>query len=91
MGENTKDMESKTKCSFNISSTIINEDFRVSTAAVFYSEWFGDRYQLETIVFSTVKGGFRMKIHDVPSNDKGIEYCKRFHEKTVAMVKSKIN
>lgn len=79
------------KKNFNIASTVINKDVRVSTAAIFYSEWFGDRYQLETIVFSTVKGGFRMKIHDVPSNDQGVEYCKRFHEKTVAMVKNKLN
>ena len=63
---------------FNIASTIINENVRISTAAIFYDEWFGKRFQLETWIFKK-EGHSLMKIHDVPSNQNGLDYCKRFH------------
>lgn len=75
---------------FNIASTVINENVRVSTAAIFYDEWFGERYQLETWVFIKDHKGSKMRIHNVYENQDGIDYCIRFHEKTVAMVKRKI-
>lgn len=78
------------KQNFNIASTVINENVRVSTAAIFYDEWFGERFQMETWVFMKDHKGSKMKIHDVPENQSGIDYCIRFHNKTVAMVKNKI-
>lgn len=71
------------KRNFNIASTVIDENTRVSTAAIFYDEWFGERYQLETWVFKKDRKGSKMKIHDVPSNQDGIDYCMRFHSKIV--------
>lgn len=79
------------KQNFNIAGTIINENYIVSTAAIFYEgNVFGDYWQLETWVF-VMNGKSQMKIHLVSEDEKGLEYCKRFHEKAVAMVKSKIN
>lgn len=79
------------KKNFNIASTIIDDNYRVSTAAIFYEEnWFGDYWQLETWVFVKGHKGSKVKIHNVPRNEYGIRYCKEFHKKTVAMVKSKI-
>lgn len=80
----------KLKKNFNIASTVINENIRVSTAAIYYEEWFGERYQLETWVFMKGLKGSQMKIHEVPENQHGIDYCIRFHNKTLAMVKNKI-
>lgn len=68
---------------FNIASTVINDEIRVSTAAIFYDEWFGKRWQLETFIFKKDNKGSKMKIHEVPNNDDGIDYCKRFHDKLV--------
>lgn len=34
--------------------------------------------------------GGNMKIHNVAKNKNGIDYCIKFHNKTVAMVKNKI-
>lgn len=80
------------KKNFNIASTIIDDNYRVSTAAIFYEgNWFGDYWQLETWVFCKDNKHSKMKIHNVPCNDDGINYCKIFHDKTVAMVKYKIN
>lgn len=80
------------KKNFNIDSTIINENYRISTAAIFYEgNWFGDYWQLETWVFHKQNKHSKMKIHEVPCNEKGLGYCKKFHQKTVAMVKYKIN
>ena len=79
------------KKNFNIASTIIDDNYRVSTAAIFYEEnWFGDYWQLETWVFVKGHKGSKVKIHKVPCNEYGIRYCKEFHKKTVAMVKYKI-
>lgn len=78
------------KKNFNIASTVINENVRVSTAAIFYEDWFGERFQMETWVFMKDHKGSKMKIHKVYENQKGIDYCIRFHNKTVAMVKNKI-
>lgn len=80
----------ESKQNFNIAGTIINENYRVSTAAIFYpSHYFGDYWQLETWVF-VMNGKSKMKIHLVPEDEKGLEYCKKFHDKTVQMVKRKI-
>lgn len=78
------------KANFNIASTVINKNIRVSTAAIFYDEWFGERFQLETWVFMKDHKGSVIKIHNVYENQNGIDYCKRFHEKAVAMVRSKL-
>jgi len=78
------------KKNFNIASTIINENIRVSTAAIFYDEIFGERYQLETFIFKK-EGRSIMKIHDVYANQKGIDYCVSFHNKLVALIKTKIS
>lgn len=76
---------------FNIRSTVINDNIRVSTAAIFYDDWFfGEYFQLETFIFKK-EGRSLMKIHNVIENEKGLQYCIDFHNKTVAMVKSKIN
>ena len=73
------------KRNFNIASTIINENVRVSTAAIFYDEIFGERFQLETWIFKK-EGKSLMKIHSVPSNNNGLEYCRRFHCLTSSIV-----
>ena len=79
------------KKNFNIANTVINENVRVSTAAIFYeSDFFGYRFQLETWVFMKDHKNSKMKIHEVYENQKGIDYCIRFHNKTVAMVKNKL-
>ena len=36
----------------NLASTIITNKIRVSTAAIYYDEWFGERWQIETFIFS---------------------------------------
>lgn len=75
---------------FNIRSTVINDNIRVSTAAIFRQDWFfGDYFQLETFIFKK-EGRSNMRIHDVFCNKKGIQYCIDFHNKTVALIKSKI-
>lgn len=78
------------KSNFNIASTIINDNVRISTAAIFYDEIFGERFQLETWIFKK-EGRSIMKIHDVPINKVGLDYCVRFHNKATGLVKSKIN
>lgn len=79
----------KLEKNFNIASTIINDNIRISTAAIFYDEWFGKRFQFETFIFKK-EGNSMQKIHEVFENQKGIDYCKRFHELAVIIVKSKI-
>ena len=75
---------------FNIRSTVINDNIRVSTAAIFYeSSFFGDYYQLETFIFKK-EGKSLMKIHNVSDTEKGLQYCIDFHNKTVAFINSKI-
>lgn len=74
---------------FNIASTVINDNVRISTAAIFYDEWFGKRFQLETWIFKK-DGRSLMKIHDVPTNQKGLDYCISFHNKATELVKSKL-
>lgn len=77
------------KKNFNIASTVIDDNVRVSTAAIFYNDWFfGEYFQLETIIFKK-DGMGNMRIHKVPCNQVGIDYCIRFHQKVVAMIKSK--
>lgn len=39
----------------DLGKTQITDKIRVSTAAIYYDEWFGKRYQLETWVFSQDK------------------------------------
>lgn len=76
---------------FNIRSTIINDNIRISTASIFYeSSFFGDYYQFETFIFKKEDRSI-MKIHNVLSNQNGIEYCINFHNKLVSLVKSKLN
>jgi len=76
---------------FNIRSTIINDNIRVSTAAIFYeSSFFGDYYQLETFIFKK-EGNSLMKIHNVSATEKGLQYCIDFHNKTVCLIKNKLN
>lgn len=76
---------------FNIASTTINENVRVSTASIFYeNEWFGSYYQMETFIFRNDGIRGNMKIHNVPCNDNGIDYCKRFHNKVVYMLNKKL-
>lgn len=36
----------------NLASTVITDNVRVSTAAIYYDEWFGERWQIETFIFS---------------------------------------
>lgn len=78
------------KSNFNIASTVINEDMRVSTAAIFYDEWFGERYQMETWVFMKDRKGSKMKIHKVLENQKGIDYCLAFHNKLVGLINTRL-
>ena len=74
---------------FNIRSTVINDNIRVSTASIYYeNSFFGDYYQLETFIFKK-EGSSIMKIHNVAENEKGLQYCIDFHNKTVALIKSK--
>lgn len=76
---------------FNIRSTVINNNIRVSTASIYYrSSFFGDYYQLETFIFKK-EGSSIMKIHNVFANENGLKYCINFHNKTVALIKSKLN
>jgi len=75
---------------FNIASTIINENVRISTAAIFYDEFFGKRFQLETWVFKK-EGRSLMKIHNVASNQNGLDYCKRFHILAAKIVNRKLH
>ena len=77
------------KKNFNITSTVINDNIRVSTAAIFYDEVFGERFQFETIVFRKDKG-MLMKIHNVYASQKGLDYCVTFHNKLVSLINSKI-
>lgn len=75
---------------FNIRSTVINNNIRVSTASIFYeSSFFGYYHQLETFIFKK-EGSSLMKIHKVLANENGLQYCIDFHEKAVALIKSKI-
>lgn len=75
---------------FNIRSTIINDNIRVSTASIYYESSFcGNFYQLETFIFRK-EGASLMKIHNVSTNEKGLQYCIDFHHKTVALIKSKL-
>jgi hypothetical protein len=37
----------------DLGKTQITKDIRVSSAAIFYKEWFGDYYQYETWIFSS--------------------------------------
>lgn len=39
----------------DLGKTQITDKVRVSSAAIFYDEWFGKRYQLETFIFSDDK------------------------------------
>jgi len=73
------------KKNFNIASTIISDNVRISTAAIFYDEIFGERFQLETWIFKK-EGRSLMKIHDVFANQKGLDYCVRFHTLTASIV-----
>lgn len=59
------------KSNHNIASTQITEDIRVSTAAIYYDEWFGERWQIETFIFSNNKTlqKTRMIIHGSESNE----------------------
>lgn len=41
------------KQSKNLASTVITDKIRVSTAAIYYDEWFGERWQIETFIFSS--------------------------------------
>jgi len=77
------------KKNFNIASTVINDNVRVSTAAIFYDEIWGERFQFETFIFKK-EGRSIMKIHLVSENQKGIDYCLSFHNKTVSLIKSKL-
>lgn len=75
---------------FNIRSTVINDNIRVSTAAIFYeSSFFGNYYQFETFIFKK-QGSSIMKIHKVSENEKGLNYCINFHNKSVSLIKSKL-
>jgi hypothetical protein len=53
----------------DMGKTRINDDVRVSSAAIFYNEMFGSFYQLETWVFSENKQVIksRMFIHETVS------------------------
>lgn len=39
----------------DLGKTQITDNVRVSSAAIYYDEWFGERYQLETFIFSNDK------------------------------------
>ena len=84
------------KKNFNIASTAINENIRISTAALFYDEWFGERFQMETWIFvkeddgKLKSGASKMKIHNVLENQNGIDYCLRFHHLACVIVKLKL-
>ena len=66
---------------FNIRSTVISEDIRISTACIFYeSSFFGDYHQIETIVFNK-KARMKMKIHSTILHENTVDYAIRFHEK----------
>lgn len=77
------------KKNFNIASTVIDDNVRISTAAIFYDEWFGERFQMETWIFKK-EGRSLMKIHDVRENQDGIDYCLNFHNKLTKLVQYKL-
>lgn len=85
---------------FNIASTIINEDIRISSAAIFYeSFFFGNYFQIETFIFSNNKDVLRSKqiIHCTVSGDERtdidiniIDNVKKIHTYVCKNIKDKI-
>lgn len=58
----------------DLGKTKISDAVRVSSAAIYYEEWFGDFYQLETFIFSDdpkIKG--RQIIHKTVSDVGGVD------------------
>lgn len=54
----------------NIASTIISDTVRVSSATIFYENWFGNYYQYETLVFSKdERVPFSQEIHGTNGSD----------------------
>lgn len=80
----------------DLGKTQITKDIRVSSAAIFYDEEFGKRYQLETFIFSYDKRfRTRQTIHfsyhdkDIPQKYKDL--VTRFHNRVskILMLKFK--
>lgn len=46
-------METKTPKNQDLGKTQITDKIRVSSAAIYYNEWEGERYQYETWIFSS--------------------------------------
>lgn len=67
----------------DLGKTQITDKIRVSSAAIFYEEWFGKYYQIETWIFSTdprIKS--TMVIHGTCSHlesSKLVDTCKKVH------------
>lgn len=80
---------------FNIASTIITDKIRVSSAAIFYEEFFGNYYLLETWIFSddpTIKS--RQIIHGTtgifPVSQKEKDNVVKVHNYVAGNLKKKI-
>lgn len=80
----------------DLGKTQITDKIRVSSAAIFYDEWFGKRYQIETFIFSDDKELIktRMFIHfsyhfeDIPQKYKDL--VTRFHNRISKILKDKL-
>lgn len=79
----------------DLGKTQITESIRVSSAAIFYDEWFGKRYQIETWIFSDDKRlKSRMFLHfshhdkNIPQKHKDL--VTRFHNRISKILKSKL-
>jgi len=79
----------------NIASTIITDKVRVSSAIIYYNEWFGEYYQYETWIFSKderIKS--RMKIYGTSTcgnNAKLIERATALHNRLSEILTNKLN
>jgi len=74
------------RANINLAITIITDKIRVSTAAIYYSEWFGEYYQYETWIFSNDKMHQKnvMVIHGTHGGDLDenmVKKSKHIHER----------
>jgi len=68
------------KPNIDLGKTQITDKIRVSSAAIFYEEWFGKRYQFETFIFSNDKEAIRTK-QIIHGSDRG-EFSEKLAAKT---------
>lgn len=82
----------------DLGKTQITDKIRVSSAAIFYQEMFGDYYQIETWIFSDDKSlKSRMFIHGntcgTKISEKEIELTSSFHRRVskILLLKNQVN